>query len=111
MFLNGICCAERGTRKSLAMKQLLVAAFEDDFAAFHACTRSHVDDVVGDFDHVLVVFHEDDGVAVVLQFLHRLLHKQDVVVVQAHAGLIQDVHHVGKGRVDVFGNLAAFAGL
>ena len=78
------------------MKQLLVVAFKDDFAAFHACAWTHVDDVVGDFDHIFVVLHEDDGVSMVFQLLHGLLHEQDVVVVQAHAGLVEDVHHVGK---------------
>ena len=63
--------------------------------------------MVGDFDHILVMFHEDDGVAMTLEFPYRVLHQQDVVIVKAHAGFVEDVHHIGERRVDVFGDLAA----
>ena len=98
--------AEHRARKRLAVQQFLVGAFEDDLSALHPRARTHIDDVIGDFDDLLVVLHEDDRVAVIFELLHRLLHQQDVVVVETHAGFVEDVHHVGKGRVDVFGDLA-----
>ena len=99
--------AEHRACKCLAVQQFLVAALKDDLAAVHSCAGAHIYYVVGNLDYLLVVLDEDDGVAVVLQFLHRLLHQQYVVVVQTHAGLVEDVHHVREGRIDVFGYLAA----
>ena len=37
---------------------------------------------------------------------HAPLHPFDVAVVQAHAGLVQDIQHVGQRRIDVFRDLA-----
>ena len=99
--------AEHRAGKCLAVQQFLVAALKNDLAAVHSRAGAHIYYVVGNLDYLLVVLDEDDGVAVVLQFLHRLLHQQYVVVVQAHAWLVEDIHHVREGRVDVFGYLAA----
>ena len=54
-----------------------------------------------------VVLHEEDGVAGVAQALDRALHPLDVAVVQAHAGLVEDVQDIGQRRIDVLGDLAA----
>ena len=95
LLLDGARRAEHRARKRLTVQQLLVGALKDDFAALHSGTWTHIDDMVGDFDDLLVVLHEDDGVAVILELLHRLLHQQNVVVVETHAGLVEDVHHIG----------------
>ena len=95
LLLDGTRRAQHRARKRLTVQQLLVGALKDDFTAFHTGAGTHIDDVVGDFDDFLVVLHEDDGVAMVLELLHRLLHQQDIVVMKTHAGLVEDVHHVG----------------
>ena len=101
------CCIERSACKSLTVKQFVVTAFKDNFAPGHTCARTYINNMVGDFDHFLVMLHEDDRVAVVFQFLHRLLHQQNVVVVEAHAGFVKDIHYVRQRRVDVFCDFAA----
>ena len=95
LHLDGTRRAEHRARKRLAVQQLLVGALKDDLPALHSGTGTHIDDMVGDFDDLLVVLHEDDGVAMVLELLHRLLHQQNIVVVEAHTGLVEDVHHIG----------------
>ena len=76
-------------------------------AAFHSGTGTHVHDVVRDTDHLLVVLDEQDRIAVVTELADRVLEQGDVVVVQADAGLVEDIEQVGEGRVDVLGYLAS----
>ncbi len=95
LLLDGTRRAQHRARKRLTVQQFLVGAFKDDFAALHTGAGTHIDDVVGDFDDILVMLHEDDRIAVVFELLHRFLHQQDIVVVEAHTGLVEDVHHVG----------------
>ena len=95
LLFDGTRRAQHRACKRLTVQQFLVGAFKDDFTAFHTRAGTHIDDVVGDFDDFFVVLHEDDGVAVILELLHRLLHQQDVVVVEPHTGFVEDVHHVG----------------
>ena len=68
---------------------------------------THVHDVVRDTDHLLVVLDEQDRVAVVTELADRILEQGYVVVVQADAGLVEDVEQVGEGRVDVLRYLAS----
>ena len=70
-------------------------------------SEPHVHDVVRDTDHLLVVLDEQDRVAVVTELADRVLEQGYVVVVQADAGLVEDVEQVGEGRVDVLGYLAS----
>src|SRR5690625_833213 len=64
----------------------------DNFTAAGTTFWSKVDDPVGAFDDVEVMFDRDDGVA----FFHQTVeyHKQlaDVFEVQTGGGLVQDIH-------------------
>ena len=75
-------------------------------APFHSGSRPHVHDVVGDADHLPVVLHEQDGIAVVPELADRVLQQGDIVVVQADTGLVENVEQVGQGGIDVFCDLA-----
>jgi len=99
--------AQHLSRAGAAVQQLLVVALEDDASALAAWTRSQINDVVGQANHLAVVLDEQDGVARITQAAHRVFHLLDVVVMQARAGFVQDVEDVGQRRVDVLGNLAA----
>ena len=93
-------------RVGVATEELVVGTFEGDVAAIDARPGSHVDDVVGNANHLRVVLDEQHRVASVAQALDGMFHQLDVTVVEASAGLVEDVKHVGKRRVDVFRNLA-----
>ena len=75
LLLYRACRIERSTCKRLTVKQFVVTAFKDDFAPSHTRAWTHINNVVGYFYHFLVMLHEDDRVAVVFQFLYRLLHQ------------------------------------
>ena len=53
--------------------------------------RPHVDQPVGGFDDVQVVFDDDDGVARVAQLVQHFEQQRDVGKVQAGGGFVQDV--------------------
>ena len=99
--------AQHLTRTGAAVQQLLVVALKDDVSALAARSGAQIDDVVGNADHLAVMLDEQHRVARVTQAANRVFHLLDIVVVQTRAGLIQDIEHVGKRRVDVFGNFAA----
>ena len=68
---------------------------------------AHVDYMVGEFDHLAVMFDDEHGVSVVAQGAQRFFEQADVLRVEADAWFVKDVGHVGERRVDVLGDLDA----
>ena len=91
------------------VQQFLIVALKDDVATLAARSGSQVHNVVGNTNHFAMVLNEQYGIARITQAAHRVLHLLDVVVVEARAGLVQDIEHVGERRIDVFGNLATLS--
>ena len=60
-------------------------------ATTRAALGPHVDEPVGGFDHIEVVFDDDDGVARIAQLVQHFQQQVDVGKVQAGGGLVQDV--------------------
>jgi hypothetical protein len=69
----------------------------DALAAFVASLRAEVDDMIGRFDHVQVVFDYDDGMADVDRAVQALQQPIDVREVQAGRRLVQNVQIVFAG--------------
>jgi hypothetical protein len=84
-------------------------ALGHDLAAVDAGGRPHVDDVVGGEDGLLVVLDDQDGVAEVAEAAEALQQAGVVALVQADAGLVQDVEHAGEARADLAGQADALA--
>jgi len=57
---------------------------------------AEVDDVVGDGDDLGLVLDHQDGVSLVAQRHQQGVHPLDVVRVQAHGRLVEDVGDVGQ---------------
>lgn len=94
--------AEHASGDSIGVEQLVEVAFEGDVAAVVACSRTEVDDVVCHGDNLTMVFYNEDGVAVVAEVAEGVFEAADVLGMEADAGFIEDIGHVGEGRVDVF---------
>ena len=58
-------------------------------------------------DGILIMLDDDHGVAEITQALERLQQAFIVALVQADAGLIQDVKHTGQARADLAGETNA----
>ena len=99
--------ADHGAGGRTAPKELFVRALEHDPAAVDTRAGAHVHDMVGNPDHFRMVLHQQDRVAMVPKAPHAPFHPLDVPVVQAHAGLVQDIQDVGQRRIDVFRDLAS----
>ena len=76
-------------------------ALVDDRPAVRPGARAHVDDVVGDPDHLRVVLDDEHRVALVAQALEERVHPLDVVGVQPDRRLVEDVGDVGQRRAEV----------
>ena len=70
---------------------VLRRALGDDLAATVAAFGAEVDDPVGGFDDVEVVFDDDDGVALVAQAMQHGKELFDVFEVQAGGGFVENV--------------------
>ncbi len=81
--------------------QVRNSAFELDLAALRSRPRTEIDHVVGDRDRLRLVLHDQDRVALVPQPQQQPVHPLDVVRVQAHGRLVEDVRDVGQGRPEV----------
>ena len=67
--------------------------------------RTHVHDMVCHFDHIRVMLHHDDCVALVAQFLQQLVHAMHIAWMQTHAWFIEDIDHIRETAAQVFDNL------
>ena len=65
---------------------------EDYLTTMRTRHRTHVDDVVGGFHHLFIVFYHDHRVAQVAQFLQHLDQPKRVARMQTDTRLVQDVH-------------------
>ena len=63
--------------------------------------------MVRHLDHVRVMLHDDDRVALVAQLLQQLIQAVHVARVQADARLVEDVHHVHQAAAQVLDHLDA----
>ena len=88
---------------------LLRGAGGYDDAAVHPRAGAYVDDIVGGAHGVLVVFHNQKGVAQVPQLLQGLQQLVVVPLVQADGGLVQDIQHPHEGGADLSGQPDALA--
>ena len=79
----------------------------DDLAAVLAGAGAHVDDVVGRAHGLLVVLDDDHRVAQVAQAQQRVDEAPVVALVQADAGLVEDVEHADQRRADLRGQADA----
>ena len=76
-------------------------ALGDHLAAVLAGPGTHVDDVVGRAHRLFVVLDDDHGVAEVAQAQQGVDEAAVVALVQADAGLVEDVEHADEGRADL----------
>ena len=90
-------------RRRLAREHVVQRALHHDTSAVNARSGSHLDDVIGGTDRVLVVLDDDHRVADVAQALERRDHLDVVFGVQADAGLVEDVQHSHQPRADLGG--------
>ena len=74
----------------------------DDLAALVAAVGAEVDDPVGGFDDVEIVFDDDDGVALVDEGVEDFEEFADVFEVEAGRGFIEDVEGLPGGAAGEF---------
>src|SRR5579884_3661544 len=104
--------AQVPARQRIRVRQnLFEGALCDDLAAVRSGTRAQFQDIIGGADRLLVVLHDEDGVADVPQVLERLNHLDVVARVQADARLVQDVElaHQAQSDLDRQANALRFA--
>ncbi len=80
-----------------------------DLSAVNARAGAHVHKVIGRPHGVLIVLYHNDGVAQVSQVLQGFQKLLVIPLVQADAGLVQDVQHPHQGRADLSGQTNALA--
>ena len=96
-------------RDGIGLEHLLGRALEDDLATLASSTGADVDDVIGIEHHVLIVLHDDDGVAQIAQLLERTDESLVVALVQTDGGLVEDIEHIDELRTDLSGQADALA--
>src|SRR5690606_40033418 len=82
-------------------------ALEHHLPAVGAGPRPEVDHVVRDGDHLRLVFHDLDGVALVPQLQEELVHALYVVRVQSDGRLVEDIGDVRQRGAEVPDHLGA----
>ena len=87
--------------------QRLDRALEHDLPAARSRAGPEVDDMVGDRDRFGLVLDDEHRVALVAQLLEEAVHALDVVRVQPHRRLVEDIGDVGESRPEVPDHLGA----
>ena len=91
------------------LQHVTVGTLKHHLTAQPSGTGSHINDVVGVFHHLLVMFHHDDGVSYVAQCLERTDEAAVVALVQTDAGFVEDIQHVDQLGADLGGQSYALA--
>ena len=96
--LDATCAVQVIARQRVLLEHLVGSAFKHHVAALASGTGSDVHEVVRLQHHVAVVFHHDDRISDVAQFLQRLYQQLVVTLVQSYRRLVEDVEHVHQLR-------------
>src|SRR3569623_72119 len=75
---------------------------DENLAAFLAAFGPEIDQPVGGFDHVEIVFDDADGVALVAQPVQHIEQLLDVVEMQTGGGLVEDVERAAGAALRQF---------
>ncbi len=103
--LEGGSVAQVPPGQRVARSQAIDRALEADRPAVGPGAGPEVDDVVGRDDHLRLVLHDEDRVALVPQLAEQPVHPLDVVGVEAGGGLVEDVRDIGQRGPDVADHL------
>ena len=95
-FLEECCCDALA-----ALCHLFGGACHHDGAAFPSSFGSHVDDVVGEFDDIEVVFDDNDGVALVDKAVEHDHEGADVFKMQSCGGFVEDVECLALSLIHI----------
>ena len=93
--------------EALHLRMSVERALDHDLAAVNAWPWSHLDDVVGRADSVLIVLDYNHGVPDIAQAFERGDHFHIVFGMQADAGFIQHIEHAHQARADLGGEADA----
>ena len=82
---------------------LLWGTLRDNIPAVHPGTRTHIDDMLGRPDHILVMLHDEYGIAEVAERPQGLDELPVVTLVKADGGFIEDIEDTHQVRADLGG--------
>ena len=89
-----------GIAVGVGLQRLFVDIFritiKDDFATQTASVGANVDEMVGGAHDLLIVFHDDNGIAQRLEFLQHVDQALGVARMQADTGFVEDVERAYK---------------
>src|SRR5262245_8492816 len=76
---------------------------DDDFTTEATGAGAEVDDVVGRPDGILVVLHDDNGVAQVAELLQRREEPRVITLMETDTRLVENVEHADQPGSDLSG--------
>lgn len=90
------------------LADVLGGALGEDFSAFVASFGTDINQVIGSFDDIEIVFDDDDGVALIDEFMQDFEQFFDVLEMQACCGLVQNIERFsGRAFGKLFGEFDA----
>ena len=96
--------AGNGRRRGL---DLVRRSLGNNLPAVGAGARSHVYDVVGGADGLLIVFHDEDGISQIPEPRQGIEEAAVVALVKPDARLVEDIEHTDEGGTDLRGQADA----
>lgn len=93
--------SEVATGESVRFPETVDGAGEGDLSPVAARAGTEVDDVVGDEDRLGLVFDDEDRIALVPQRQQQVIHRADVVRMQADRRFVEDIGDVRERRTQV----------
>ena len=85
-----------GRSQRVYFQHILGRSFVNDLSSQAAGFRPHVDHIVGIQHHIFIVFHYDNRVSGIAQFLQRIDQADIIALVQSDTRLIQDIEHIDQ---------------
>ena len=101
--LNAQVVVQVARCQCLLLEHLLRRALIDHLAAQTSRARSHIYDVIGGHHHVAVVLNDHNGISRIAQIAKGLNESHVVALVEADAGLVEDIEHIYQLRTNLRG--------
>ena len=101
--LNAQVVVQVARCQCLLLEHLLRRALIDHLAAQTSRARSHIYDVIGGHHHVAVMLNDHNGISRIAQIAKGLNEAHVVALVEADAGLVEDIKHIYQLRTNLRG--------
>ena len=80
---------------------LMGRTLKDDFATGFACTRSHIDNVICNGNHIGVILNNQDSITLISQLYEQSIQSLNIARMKPYTGFVKDIGEICQAASEV----------